>query len=305
MVSRGLRWRLRSQRMAPPSARLVAAAALAVLSSVARASFAPPPLDVPASVAAELADEERRRETSSRHACFRAAYEDVASDGCRSLTDEGKMRLAFLFARCQLEATGRDASAAPCAPSEAVADCGRRLTAEGYTEFGAWFRHVDTLCFALESRRWREDTTKIVASLVTAGDDTVRRGYGAGCCGVRNIGCRGTRREACCPGAARSPPPDVRRGTWPRYRRISPSTPRTADQGPGPRDRLVRRLAREERRGARGVAARERRVRDAAAADRLNAGAYRLRHARARRSSGRRWTTRGAPRSRLRQGPVA
>lgn len=161
--------------MRRPWAAPVAALAVAALAAAA-AAHAPPPLELPASVAAELADEERRRESSSRHACFRAAYDDVASGGCRNLDDEGKMRLAFYFARCQLEATGRDASAAPCESTEAVAECGRRLNAEGYSEFGAWFRHVDTLCFALESRRWREDTSRIVASLVSAGDDTVRQG---------------------------------------------------------------------------------------------------------------------------------
>lgn len=41
-------------------------------------------------------------------------------------------------------------------------------------QFGAWFRHVDTLCFALESRRWRDDTSRVVQALVTGAGDTVK-----------------------------------------------------------------------------------------------------------------------------------
>ena len=125
--------------MPPYSVAVSTALCVVTLAGIFSTAYAVPvPLDLPASVVAEIdAAHERRSAATSRHECFAAAYNEVAVEGthgrgCAGLDEDGKMRLAFEFAACQLNATGR--SAQPCAADESVKDCGARLTPEGYTE---------------------------------------------------------------------------------------------------------------------------------------------------------------------------
>jgi hypothetical protein len=145
--------------------------ALALTATGALAAAGEPLLDLTPAILSEIAAEEQRRShESERYPCFREAYNEVATEGCRRLDDEGKMRLAFGFAACQLSVTGRPHVACPAdAP---VAACGAQLDAAQYAEFSNWLRHVDTLCFALESRSWRQDTSATIVRLLRGADAT-------------------------------------------------------------------------------------------------------------------------------------
>ena len=104
--------------------------------------------------------------------CFTRAYTAMGRGGCRSLEEGGKRRLAIYFANCHLEITGRETY--PCPPEQELRECTRIMDATAYTEFSAYTRHVDVLCYTIESKVWREETAQVVQRLLSGANDTAQ-----------------------------------------------------------------------------------------------------------------------------------
>ncbi|XP_039266107.2 uncharacterized protein LOC120341632 [Styela clava] len=89
----------------------------------------------------------------------------VLQAGCRQLTDEVQRRIAYAFARCHLQASGRDIPECPnekpisaCTDSEAIPD----IAFNAYTEF---FTHTQQICFHLQNQAWHEATENTISRL--------------------------------------------------------------------------------------------------------------------------------------------
>lgn len=89
----------------------------------------------------------------------------ILKSGCRHLTDENQRRIGYAFARCHMQASGRDIPECPkdkpmsfCTDSAAISD----IAFNAYTEF---FTHTQQICFHLQSQAWHEATENTIARL--------------------------------------------------------------------------------------------------------------------------------------------
>lgn len=96
--------------------------------------------------------------------CWTKALE-VLQTGCRRLTDETQRRIAYGFARCHLQASGRDIPECPeekpmssCTDSATIPD----IAFNAYTEF---FTHTQQICFHLQNQAWHQATENTISRL--------------------------------------------------------------------------------------------------------------------------------------------
>lgn len=89
----------------------------------------------------------------------------VLQAGCRRLTDETQRRIAYAFARCHLQASGRsipechdEKPMSECTDSETIPD----IAFNAYTEF---FTHTQQICFHLQNQAWHEATENTISRL--------------------------------------------------------------------------------------------------------------------------------------------